>query len=138
MPHEVTQKLNEIGQWTSKNGLAIYNTRITKNYHDGQTWFTQSKDGKKRFAIHCLNADESNPKTIKWNNNLPKKGTEMVLLSTGKKVKWQSINGETTLTLPTGIDKTAALAFAFIPQQIKNEIYKNYSLLRNQPTSLGF
>ncbi|MFW0717282.1 alpha-L-fucosidase [Pedobacter sp. N23S346] len=116
LPDEVTQKLNEIGQWTSKNGQAIYNTRITKNYHDSQTWFTQSKDGKKRFAIYCLTSDETNPKTIKWNNNVPKKGTEIVLISTGKKVKWQNINGETTLTLPAGIDKTAALAFSFIPQ----------------------
>ena len=74
LPNEVTQKLSEIGKWTSKNGQAIYNTRITKDYHDGQTWFTQSKDAKKRFAIYCVKADEAIPSLIKWRNNTPKKG----------------------------------------------------------------
>jgi alpha-L-fucosidase len=115
LPDEVTQKLSEIGKWTSKNGHAIYNTRITKNYHDGQTWFTQSKDGKKRFAIYCIHADEAIPDVIKWRNNIPKKGTDVLLLSTGKKVKWQNVGGEIILSLPK-LEKTAALAFEFIPQ----------------------
>ncbi|RZK86829.1 MAG: alpha-L-fucosidase, partial [Pedobacter sp.] len=42
-PAEVTKKLEDIGKWTSINGKAIYNTRAAKNYHSGQTWFTQAK-----------------------------------------------------------------------------------------------
>ena len=115
LPTEVTNQLNEIGKWTSKNGKAIYNTRITKDYHDGQFWFTQSKDAKKKFAIYCLKQDEANIKAVKWKGSFPKKGTEIILLSTGKKVKWQIVNGETVLSL-SNIEKSAALAFEFTPQ----------------------
>lgn len=116
LPEEVTHQLNEIGKWTAKNGKAIYNTRITKNYNSGQTWFTQSKDGKKRFAVYCIKPDENNLKTIKWSGNSPKKGSNIVILSTGQKVKWTDLNGETTLSLPSKLDNLAALAFEFTPQ----------------------
>ena len=115
LPEQVTHQLNEIGEWTSKNGKAIYGTRITKNYHDGQTWFTQSKDAKKIFAIHCVKPDESIPIVLKWKGNMPKKGSDIILLSTGKKVKWQNVNGEIIVSLPR-IGQTAALAFEFTPQ----------------------
>jgi len=116
LPEEVTNQLNEIGKWTSQNGKSIYNTRITKNYHDGQIWFTQSKDAKKRFAIYCVNPKETKLKTIKWHNNIPRRGTDIILLSTGKKVKWRNVNDEIILTLPDFIDKSVALAFEFTPQ----------------------
>lgn len=114
LPDEVTKQLNEIGKWTSKNGKAIYGTRITKDYHDKQTWFTQSKDSKKRFAIHCL-AEQAIPDMVKWKGNAPKKGTDIILLSTGKKVKWKSIDGETCVSIPK-VDRTAAFAFEFTAQ----------------------
>jgi len=112
LPEEVTHQLNEIGKWTSKNGKAIYGTRITKHYNDGQTWFTQSKDAKKIFAIYCLKPNESVPTNLKWKGNTPKKGSDIRLLSTGKKIKWQNVNGEIIVSLPK-IEQTAALAFEF-------------------------
>ncbi|MDQ1141783.1 alpha-L-fucosidase [Pedobacter agri] len=112
LPEQVTHQLNEIGKWTSKNGKAIYGTRITKHYNDGQTWFTQSKDAKKIFAIYCLKPNESVPANLKWKGNAPKKGSDIRLLSTGKKIKWQNVNGEIIVSLPK-IEQTAALAFEF-------------------------
>ncbi|MBB5645015.1 alpha-L-fucosidase [Pedobacter cryoconitis] len=116
LPASVVTKLNEIGQWTSKNGKAIYNTRITKNYHSGQTWFTQSKDGKLKYAIYCRNVEEHPAKTISWTGNLPKKGTVMKLVSTGQPLKWTISNEQITVELPADtIGSEAALSFEFIP-----------------------
>jgi len=112
---EVTKKLEDIGKWTSINGKAIYNTRTTKNYNSGQTWFTQSKDGKKLFAIYCLNPNEKSPVKISWHGNIPKKGTDVVLVSTGKKVKWSEANGKVSLEIPKEINIRSALAFEFMP-----------------------
>ena len=117
LPDEVTTRLNEIGKWTSLNGKAIYNTRITKNYKSGQTWFTQSKDGKTRYAIYCLDTNETLPKTIRWTGNTPKKGTAMKLISSSKTVKWKIVNGETIIELPSALfakENRIALSFEFL------------------------
>jgi alpha-L-fucosidase len=115
LPNDVITRLNEIGKWTALNGKAIYSTRITKNYNSGQTWFTQSKDGKQRFAIYCSQPDQVNT-MVTWKGNSPKKGTDVILVSTGQKVKWTDINGETRLRLPEKNSNQIALAFQFTPQ----------------------
>ncbi|WP_316748839.1 alpha-L-fucosidase [Pedobacter gandavensis] len=116
LPDAVVTKLNDIGEWTSKNGKAIYNTRITKNYHSGQTWFTQSKDGKKRYAIYCLTEGEKPAGTVSWTGNSPKKGTAMTMVANGKKLKWNTVDGATTVVLPAGLNlEQAALSFEFSP-----------------------
>nr|WP_233166842.1 alpha-L-fucosidase [Pedobacter sp. ASV2] len=114
LPEEVTNRLNEIGKWTTINGKAIYNTRITKNYNSGQTWFTQSKNGKAKYAVYCIKKDEKLAKTISWSGNTPKKGTLITLLSSGKKLKWKSLNGQITVELPAdATNENIALAFEF-------------------------
>lgn len=112
LPTDVTIQLNEIGKWTSVNGKAIYNTRITKNYNSGKTWFTQSKDGNQIYAIYCLSNNEK-PSVISWEGNSPKKGSSIKLLSTGQKISWKNINGKIALKLPANLKNDAALAFEF-------------------------
>lgn len=113
-PDEVVVKLNDIGKWTAVNGKAIYGTRITKDYHQGDTWFTQSKDGRKRYAIHCLEENKDIPETVSWTGNIPQKGTSVTLISTGKKVKWNVLQGKTTIELPAdAVKNSAGIALAF-------------------------
>lgn len=117
-PDEVVAKLNDIGKWTAVNGKAIYGTRITKDYRQGDTWFTQSKDGKKRYAIHCLKENNDMPATVSWTGNTPQKGTSVTLISTGEKVKWNVLQGKTTIELPASVVKNSAgiaLAFEYNP-----------------------
>jgi len=116
LPDEVVNKLEDIGKWTAVNGKAIYNTRTMKNYKSGQTWFTQAKDGKKIFAVYCLETNEQPLSTIKWDGNIPKRGTDVKLLSTGKKIKWSEVNGKVSLEIPVETEKQIALAFEFTPQ----------------------
>jgi hypothetical protein len=41
----------------------------TPDYKDGDTWFTQSRDGKKISAIACLKEGEKMPAQIDWKGN---------------------------------------------------------------------
>jgi alpha-L-fucosidase len=113
LPDDVIKKLEEIGQWTSKNGTAIYGTRITKNYHDGQNWFTQSKDGKTVYGISFI--DKAAVNEISWQGSSPKKGTPITILTTNQKVKWTLKDGKVHFNLPK-TDEKIALTFSFTPE----------------------
>jgi alpha-L-fucosidase len=117
LPEEATSRMKEIGDWTSVNGAAIYNTRITKDYHAGNTWFTQSKDGSVRYAIVCLEEGKPVTANIAWQTNLPKAKTKIKLLQTGEYVKWTVNEKGVNIVLPKSVvGKTLpALAFAFTP-----------------------
>lgn len=103
LQEEEIKKLNEIGAWLSKNGKAIYGTRGTANYHDGNTWFTQSKDGKTLYAMLPVAEDGNWPVTIGWNGNIPVKGTTMKWLETGEKLSWSVKDNKVTVQLPKSL-----------------------------------
>jgi alpha-L-fucosidase len=115
MQQGAIEKLSEIGAWLGKNGEAIYSTRITPVYHDGNTWFTSSKDGKKLYALVTVPENSAVPATVSWTGNVPKKGSKMKLVSTGATVKWKAEGDLVTVTIPGAIQKqsTPALALAF-------------------------
>ena len=115
LPDQVVERLEKIGDWTIKNGEAIYNTRITAVYNDGKTWFTQSKDGKTIYAIVCLEEGKSLPTTVVWKGNEPAKGSKIKFLQTGKTVKWKKTAQGIEVSIPAGLPKDqAALAFSFV------------------------
>jgi alpha-L-fucosidase len=108
------EKLNEIGTWLNKNGEAIYSTRTTPVYHDGNTWFTRSKDDSRLYALVCLPENTATPASVEWTGNLPKKGAKIKLLQTGATVKWKAENNKVIVTLPAGLPANLpALAFAY-------------------------
>ena len=53
LPAEALERMEQIGGWLDCNGTAIYSTRPLYPYSQGNVRFTQSKDGKHRYAI-CL------------------------------------------------------------------------------------
>lgn len=113
LPDEVVKRLEEIGQWTSQNGEAIYGTRITEHYNEGNIWFTQSKDAKNKYALVCLQENENIPATIQWTGNIPQKGTKMIMLHTGKIVKWKQEGNTIKVTLPVLSKDIEAIAIKF-------------------------
>ena len=121
LPDEAVVRLEEIGKWMNKNGAAIYNTRITKNYNDGNTWFTQNNTTSTRYALVCVKEGESVPASISWKMNAPKKGAKMKLLQTGETVKWSYENDVVKVTIPATVIKIykslPALAFSFSPAE---------------------
>jgi alpha-L-fucosidase len=94
------ERLRVIGDWMQKNGKAIYNTRITPNYHSGNVWFTADKDGQTLYALYALPEGETMPETLEWEGNIPAKQSRMKLVSTGQNVKWEVTNGKVTVRLP--------------------------------------
>ncbi len=117
LQEESIQRLEEIGKWMKVNGGAIYNTRTTEKYNDGNVWFTKSKSGPSKYALACIPENEPLPDSITWKGNVPDKKSKVVLLQTGKPVKWQNTNGEVTIYLPKELSKSKtsypALAFSF-------------------------
>ena len=90
---------------------AIYGTHAIDNYHSKATYFTANDN--KTFAITLLEEGVDTPKTISWEGNLPKKGSRLKEVSSGKTLKY-SISGNTvTITIPAAIRKEAKAALAF-------------------------
>lgn len=106
----VVERLHKVGEWLRKNGEAIYSTRTTPIYHDGNTWFTANKDGKTLYAIYTVNDGEKLPATITWKGNVPK--GKMVLLANGRKVKYDCKGETVTVKVPEGL-QNESLAFRF-------------------------
>ena len=119
LPPEAEERMAAIGQWLKVNGAAIYNTRITKNYQQGNIFFTQSKQPGTLYALVCVKEGDALPATVEWKGNLPKKGTKIKLLQTGQTVKWVLDGDSVKVSLPAALLKTKesypALAFAFTP-----------------------
>lgn len=120
-PDEAIEKMSQIGKWMDKNGAALYDTRITPNYRDANTWFTENKSKTLRYAIVCLPEDQPVPKEIVWKNNLPKRGTRIKLLQTGETIKWKHEGDSVRVYVPASITRSQesnpALAFSFTPAE---------------------
>lgn len=101
----VIDRLHRIGSWMKKYGQAIYNTRTTKNYHDGNVWFTADKDGKTLYAIYALPENEKLPAIIEWNGNVPT--GKMYLLHGNKKLAYSHKDNKVTVVLPKGLPNEA-------------------------------
>ena len=94
--------LEEIGEWLGRCGEAIYSTRITPEYNDGDIWFNASKDGKTLYAVYALKDGERLPETLSWKGNIPKDG-KVVLLNNGKSLRATVKDDEVTLKLPKNL-----------------------------------
>lgn len=111
----VVERLSEVGQWLRTNGEAIYGTRPVSHYHDGNVWFTGSKDGSTMYAIYTLPDGEELPETIEWSGNVP--SGRMTLLSDGKPVKYSVSSGTVHVRVPSGLeDGTFAVKFTCRPR----------------------
>ena len=101
--------IGEIGKWLQANGEAIYSTVPTPVYTNDakNVWFTASKDGKNIYAIIPQDDEKGLPATISWEGNLPKRGSRIINLATGKAVKYTVNGNRVTVSLPKGTNGIA-------------------------------
>ncbi|NLI36827.1 MAG: alpha-L-fucosidase [Bacteroidales bacterium] len=109
---EVIERLKIIGTWMRENGTAIYNTRSTPIYNSGNTWFTADKNGKTLYAIYRLDEKQTLPDVIKWEGNIPIKGTKIHILCNGTSLKWKAYGNAVSVFLPKGM-KNQSFAMTF-------------------------
>lgn len=102
--------LRQVGEWVKSYGKAIYATRITPHYNDGNVWFTTSKDHKTLYALYALPEGETLPSTITWKGNEPKGAIR--LIKGNRKVKHTCKNGIITVELPKEL-KNEPIAFYY-------------------------
>lgn len=121
LPVEATERLAAIGAWMTVNGEAIYGTRTVTDYQQGNVFFTQQKTGGTWYALVTIKEGDALPAVVEWTGNLPKKGSKIKWLQTGKEVKWAMADGVVKINLPVALLKqassTPALAFSFTPAQ---------------------
>jgi alpha-L-fucosidase len=93
LPKEALQRMEEIGQWLELNGVAIYGTRPLYPYSQGNVRYTQSKDGKHRYAICLLEEGQHHSLTVE-------------LPFVVKKVRPLAPNAKRKITCKTGKNST--------------------------------
>ncbi|KEO74315.1 alpha-L-fucosidase [Anditalea andensis] len=102
-------RLNEIGAWMKGNGAALYATRPATHYRDGETFFTQNKNGDIN-AITRLEKSKALPSHITWTGNEPEIGSSVKVLATGEQLKWVKKDGKVLVRLPPSFRKKHAAA----------------------------
>lgn len=106
----VIEVLNKVGKWMDKNGRAIYHTRTTPYYNDGNMWFTVSKDHQKMYAICTVKEREEIPNILEWTEKRLQKGQKVRLVSNGKSLRWTLADDKIKVYLPKEVDRTMPVA----------------------------
>ena len=111
------ERLEEIGRWMDANGEAIYATRPTPIYNNeaGNTWFTASKEGDVVYALVPRDEEDGMPAQVTWQGNVPRKGSKIVDVATGRRVKYTVREDCVTVTLDARQRAGHGVAMKIIP-----------------------
>lgn len=106
-------RMAEIGAWMKVNGDAIYSTRPIAPYKEKNICFTQKKD-KSVNAIYLAGKEEINiPPVIKIKGLKPLAKSKIRLLGSDKLLKWKTENGETSIVIPSALQKNPPCKYAW-------------------------
>jgi alpha-L-fucosidase len=116
MVPEVYERLAEIGKWMNINSEAIYNTKPLAPYQEDRLCFTQSKDGRTRYAIYLKPEDSTIPETVELPGHFAARSPEATLLGSPTPLKIDEKSGKYFVTLPaeffTDTEQPAAIVIA--------------------------
>ncbi|MGA3328516.1 MAG: alpha-L-fucosidase [Terriglobia bacterium] len=111
-PPETVERLKYAGSWLSVNGVAIYNTRPRKIFHEGKdVWFTSSKDGRYVYAISMGWPGE----TFTTHSVRAVQGSSIRMLGVDQPLDWRQDGTTLTVTIPSSLadHKPCPQAYAF-------------------------
>lgn len=114
LPTEAVERLNEIGDWMSLNGQAIYNTRPVAPYKDGQVAFTRR--GKTVYAIYIVDSDSGAlPDEISFTGPKPAQGSMVYMLGVPAPMSWETdANGQTNIKIPPDVRQAPPCGHAVV------------------------
>ncbi|GEN75352.1 alpha-L-fucosidase [Chryseobacterium hagamense] len=113
----VYERLKEISGWMDQNQSAVFATRSIAPYHDGNFYYTRSKDGKTVNVFHLdEKADYRSPSTLHFTipeNCNPK---SLKVLGLPGKIQWKKTGSSVDVQLP---EQRAGLKYATVIQIVQ-------------------
>ena len=94
------QRLEEIGRWMNINSEGIYNSQPVAPYSSANTFFTQSKDGKKKYAYYLLEDTARTSGSFIIKDFAPPKNARISLAGYKGKISWKINNNNLVIDLP--------------------------------------
>lgn len=107
---QAIEVLHQVGEWLRQNGRAIYDSEIVPTYHIGNVWFTTNAAHDRLFALCTPQEGESLPKTIEWTGQVPEPGSQIRLVSNGRRLHWRVVDGTVHVDLGRHVDRTMPVA----------------------------
>jgi len=116
-------RLKEIGDWMAVNQEAIYNTRGSVKFAEGNLRFTYSKSGKVNTIYLAAEGETEMPSEVAISTFLPIAGSTVNLMGYKKPLSWKKIGNIAVISIPAEMLKKApcqfAWVFSFVPDQTK-------------------
>lgn len=135
IPPIMQERLLQMGEWLKIHGTAIYGTSRWRDSRQGDVSFTYNADSNNLYAIFSKYAST---KRIELNNVQLPANTEVELLSTKQRLRWEARGTGTVIFLPDYDPNLfqAPYAYAiriagygkFLKKPVVNVAYKNNSL----------
>lgn len=97
----VYERLKEISGWMDKNQSAVFATRAVEPYHEGNFYYTQSKDGKTVNIFHLdekINYESPSILNFAIPENFKPKSVKVLGLS--NKIQWKISGNSIEINLP--------------------------------------
>nr|WP_319397702.1 alpha-L-fucosidase [uncultured Carboxylicivirga sp.] len=116
--------VEDMGAWLKLNGKAIYSTRAVEPYAEANVRYTQSKDGKKVYAIVMLEEGEQ-PEKAMLSGCLVAKDAVITDVATGKQVTFSQQGNSTLVDMPKK-KGTAQYAVAFEISKVEKMAGKSF------------
>ena len=96
------------------NHVAIYNTRGTEKFADGNIRFTQGKSGKV-YAIYLVpEGQEIMPDFIVISSFIPQEGSSVNLLGYKGPLSWKKIGNSFSITIPDELRNKPPCRYAWV------------------------
>src|SRR5690606_9241352 len=103
-------RLEELSSWVTVNESAIYATRAIAPYHEGDYYYTRSKDYKTVNVFHLMD-EKDYEQPAKFEFTIPENFNvkEVKLLGYKGKIKWTKNNDKLTIVTPKMDTKYASV-----------------------------
>jgi hypothetical protein len=105
------------------NHDAIYSTRGSEKFAEGNLRFTYSKSGKVNAIYLAAEGEIKMPSEVAISTILPKAGTIVNLLGCKKPLSWKKVGNIAVISIPADMQKKApcqyAWVFSFVPEPNK-------------------